>query len=82
MPYKYNINQKVRVKKSGDGHTPPPEGVRGESGTVAEQLTMDWAGTRLELEPGLTPKYYVEFEETHYELIGEDWLEPNLEANK
>ena len=79
MPYKYAISQKVRIKKSGDGHTPPPESVRGEVGAVAEQLTMNWAGTRLELEAGVTPKYYVEFTETHHELIGEDWLEPYVE---
>ena len=38
-------------------------------------MTDDWAGTKLELAPGVPNVYYVALDGGATELIAEDWLE-------
>ena len=39
-------------------------------------MTDNWAGTKLELDPGIPNVYYVALDGGATELIAEDWLEP------
>ena len=76
LPYRFTVDERVRVRRAGGGrHRPPPESVRGMSGTIAPQMTDDWAGTKLELAPGVPNVYYVALDGGATELIAEDWLE-------
>ena len=76
-PYKFAIDQRVRILRRGGGtHRQPPESCRGLLGTIAPQMTDDWTGTKLELEPGTPNVYYVVLDSGTIELIAEDWLEP------
>ena len=74
--YVYDINQRVRIKSAGGGgFWPPSEKAKGGLGTILPQLTQDWAGTRLELEPGVPRTYYVTVDGGTTELISEEWLD-------
>ena len=75
--YTYTVNQRVRIKTTNGGtHRPPSDAAKGGLGTIAPQMTSDWSGTRLALEPGTPPIYYVTIDGGATELIAEDWLEP------
>ena len=80
-PYIFDINQRVRIKTAADGsYRIPSENAKGKLGTIVPQLTQDWAGTLLELEPGTPRIYYVTVDGGTTELIAEEWLdgaEPN-----
>ena len=77
LPYRFAVDQRVRVKtRHGGKHRPPPESARGALGTIAPQQTDDWSGTKLELPAGLPNVYYVSLDSGQTELIAEDWLEP------
>ena len=77
LPYHFAVDQRVRVRGRGGGrHRPPPESARGTLGTIAPQMTDNWAGTKLELDPGIPNVYYVALDGGATELIAEDWLEP------
>ena len=72
----FEINQRVRVKTAGGGNErSPSENAKGRLGTIVPQLTQDWAGTRLELEPGTLRTYYVTIDGGTTELISGDWLD-------
>ena len=72
----YDIEQRVRIKLANGGRFwPPSEKAKGGLGTILPQLTQDWAGTRLELEPDVPRTYYVTVDGGTTELISEDWLE-------
>lgn len=76
-PGNFTINQRVRIKQADGGiHRAPSDSAKGGLGTIAPQLTSDWAGTFLELEPGTPWTYYVTIDGGVTELISEDWLEP------
>lgn len=79
--YIFDINQRVRIKTADAGsHRTPSENAKGKLGTIVPQLTQDWAGTLLELEPGTPITYYVTVDGGTTELISEEWLdraEPN-----
>ena len=76
-PYRFAIDQRVRIRRSGGGaHRQPPESTRGLLGTIAPQMTDDWTGTTLELEAGTPNVYYVVLDSGTIELLAEDWLEP------
>ena len=76
-PYKYAIDQRVRVKTaSGGSHRPPPENAKGAIGSIAPQLTQDWTGTPVAVDPGMPDTYYVTIDGGETELISEEWLEP------
>ena len=72
---KYNISQKVRVKTNNGGHKPPPNDIKGSLGTIAQQSTSNWLENCEAVPPESPPSYYVDFEEGHTELVGEEWLE-------
>ncbi len=75
-PYRFDVAQRVHVRRSGGGkHRPPPESARGALGVIAPQMTDDWSGTKLELEQGIPNVYYVTLDSGSTELIAEDWLE-------
>jgi hypothetical protein len=75
--YNFQVNQRVRIKTASESnHKPPTESVKGALGTIAPQMTDDWAGTLLELEPGTIVTYYVVIDGGTTELIAADWLEP------
>ncbi len=76
LPYRFRVDQRVRVRSRGGGrHRPPPESVRGMLGTIAPQMTDDWSDTKLALQPGTPNVYYVTLDGGITELIAEDWLE-------
>lgn len=76
LPYRFAVDQRVRVRHRGGGkHRPPPESARGMLGAIAPQMTDDWAGTKLELAAGIPNVYYVALDGGATELIAEDWLE-------
>ncbi len=76
LPYRFQVDQRVRIRRRGGGnHRQPSESSRGTLGTIAPQMTDDWAGTKLELEAGVPNVYYVELDGGITELIAEDWLE-------
>lgn len=76
-PYRFDVEQRVRIRSRGGGkHRPPSESIRGALGTIAPQMTDDWSGTKLELEPGIPNVYYVTLDSGPTEIIAEDWLEP------
>ena len=75
-PYRFQVDQRVRIRTRGGGrHRQPPESIRGGLGVIAPQMTDDWTGTKLELEPGTPNVYYVVLDSGVTELIAEDWLE-------
>ena len=75
-PYAYDINQRVRIKTADSGtYRSPSENAKGKLGTIVPQLTQDWAGTLLELEPGTPRTYYVTIDGGSIEIIAENWLE-------
>ena len=75
--YNYSVKQRVRIKTSDGGkYRPPPDSAKGALGIISPQLTADWSGTRLALEPGALHTYYVTIDGGATELICEDWLEP------
>lgn len=77
LPYRFAVDQRVRIRQQGGGkHRPPPESARGTLGTIAPQMTDNWAGTKLELAQGIPNVYYVALDGGATELIAEDWLEP------
>ena len=76
-PYRFEVEDRVQILRRGGGkHRQPPESSRGELGVIAPQMTDDWTGTKLELEPGIPNVYYVNLDNGTTELIAEDWLEP------
>ena len=77
LPYQFQVDQRVRIRRRGGGkHRQPSESSRGTLGTIAPQMTDDWSGTKLELESGIPNVYYVVLDSGATELIAEDWLEP------
>ena len=77
LPYRFNVDQRVRILTRGGGkHRQPSESSRGTLGTIAPQMTDDWSGTKLELEANIPNVYYVVLDGGITELIAEDWLEP------
>ena len=75
-PYRFQVNQRVRIRNRGGGnHRQPSESSRDTLGTIAPQMTDDWAGTKLELEAGIPNVYYVILDSGTIEIIAEDWLE-------
>ncbi len=75
--YTFQVNQRVRIKTASESNNrPPTESAKGALGTIAPQMTDDWAGTLLELEPGTIVTYYVVIDGGTTELIAADWLEP------
>ncbi len=75
-PYRFQVDQRVRIRSRGGGkHRQPAESSRGTLGTIAPQMTDDWTGTWLELEAGLPNVYYVNLDSGTIELVAEDWLE-------
>ena len=75
--FRFDVNQRVRIKiADGGAFWPPTESAKGGLGTIVPQLTQDWAGTRLELEPGAPRTYYVSIDGGSTELIAEGWLDP------
>ena len=75
VTFRFDVNQRVRIKLTdGGAYRPPSESAKGGLGTVLPQLTQDWAGTRLELEAGTPPTYYVSIDGGGTELIAEGWL--------
>lgn len=76
LPYRFHVDQRVRIRSRGGGkHRQPSESARGALGVIAPQMTDDWSGTKLELEPGIPNVYYVVLDSGSTELIAEDWLE-------
>ena len=75
-PVRYRVDQRVRIKTAHSGLDAPSESTRGAEVKIAEQLMLDWAGTRLAVEAGTPRIYYVEVEEGQVELISEAWFEP------
>ena len=74
--YNFQVNHRVRIKTtSTSSNRPPAESVKGALGTIAPQMTDDWAGTLLEMEPGTVVTYYVTVDGGATELIAADWLE-------
>ena len=74
--YNFQVNQRVRIKTASESnHKPPTESVKGALGTIAPQMTDDWAGTLLELDSGTIVTYYVVIDGGATELIAADWLE-------
>jgi len=74
--YNFQVNQRVRIKTASESnHKPPAESVKGALGTIAPQMTDDWAGTLLELDSGTIVTYYVVIDGGTIELIAADWLE-------
>jgi hypothetical protein len=83
VAWNFTISQRVRIKTSDGGiYRPPSDSAKGGLGTIAPQLTSDWVGTFLELEPGTPQTYYVIIDGGVTELISEAWLEaaPNEPA--
>ncbi len=78
LPYRFHVEQEVRIRRRGGKHRQPSESARGTLGTIAPQMTDDWSGTKLELEPGIPNVYYVTLAGGITELIAEDWLEAAL----
>ena len=75
-PYRFHVDQRVRIRERGGGkHRPPPESARGVLGVIAPQMTDDWSDTTIALEPGIPNVYYVALDSGTTELIAEDWLE-------
>ena len=75
-PYRFHVDQRVRICMRGGGkHRPPPESTRGALGVIAPQMTDDWSDTKIALEPGIPNVYYVTLDSGATELIAEDWLE-------
>ena len=75
-PYRFHVDQRVLIRRRGGGrHRQPSESIRGTLGVIAPQMTDDWSGTKLELEPGIPNVYYVALDSGDTELIAEDWLE-------
>ena len=75
-PYRFQVNQRVQVRRRGGGnHRQPSESARGMLGVIAPQMTDDWSGTKLELEAGIPNIYYVTLDSGTTEIIAEDWLE-------
>ena len=74
-PVRYRVDQRVRIKTAHGGHNAPSESTRGAEGKIAEQLMLDWAGTRLAVEAGTPRTYYVEIDDGEVELINEEWFE-------
>ena len=75
-PYRFQVDQRVRVRRRGGGkHRQPSESAKEMLGVIAPQMTDDWSGTRLELEAGIPNVYYVTLDSGDTELIAEDWLE-------
>ena len=75
-PVRYAVNQRVRIKTAnGGGHDAPPVSARGAQGKIAEQIMLDWAGTRLAVEAGTPRTYYVETDDGEIELMSEEWFE-------
>ena len=76
LPYRFHVDQRVRIRSRGGGkHRQPSESSRGALGVIAPQMTDDWSGTKLELEAGIPNVYYVVLDSGATELIAEDWLE-------
>ena len=74
--YTFKVNQRVRIKTANtSSNRPPTESAKGALGTSAPQMTDDWAGTLLEMEPGTVVTYYVAIDGGTTELIAADWLE-------
>lgn len=74
--YSFNVDQRVRIKTTSESkNRPPPESAKGSLGTIAPQMTDDWAGTLLEFEVGTVVTYYVAIDGGATELIAADWLE-------
>ena len=74
--YNFQVNQRVRIKTASESnHKPPTESVKGALGTIAPQMTDDWAGTLLELDSGTIVTYYVVIDGGTIELIAADWLD-------
>ena len=75
-PYRFRVDQRVRIRRRGGGrHRQPSDSVRGSLGVIAPQMTDDWSDTKLALEPGIPNVYYVTLDSGATELIAEDWLE-------
>ncbi len=75
-PYRFNVAQRVQIRRRGGGkHRQPSESSQGTLGVIAPQMTDDWTGTWLELEAGLPNVYYVALDSGTIEIIAEDWLE-------
>ncbi len=75
-PYRFEVDQRVRIRIRGGGkHRQPSESSRGALGVIAPQMTDDWTGTKLELESGIPNVYYVALDSGTIELVAEDWLE-------
>ena len=75
-PYRFQVDQRVQIRRRGGGrHRQPLESIRGALGVIAPQMTDDWSGTKLELEAGIPNVYYVALDSGITELIAEDWLE-------
>lgn len=76
-PYRFQVEQRVQVRRRGGGsHRQPSESSRGALGVIAPQMTDDWSDTKIALEPGIPNVYYVTLDSGTTELIAEDWLEP------
>ncbi len=75
--YILQVNQRVRIRRTGGGSfRAPSESAKGSMGAIAPQQTDDWAGTLLEMEPDAMVTYYVTIDGGSTELIAADWLEP------
>ena len=75
-PYRFQVDQRVRIRQRGGGnHRQPSESSKGALGVIAPQMTDDWTGTKLELEAGIPNVYYVVLDSGTIELVAEDWLE-------
>lgn len=74
--YAFQVNQRVRIKTvNASSNKSPTESAKGALGTIAPQMTDDWAGTLLEMEPDTVVTYYVAIDGGSTELIAADWLE-------
>ena len=75
-PYRFQVDQRVVVRRRGGGkHRQPADSTKGALGVIAPQMTDDWSDTKIALEPGIPNVYYVTLDSGTTELIAEDWLE-------
>ena len=75
-PYRFQVDQRVVIRRRGGGsHRQPSESSKGALGVIAPQMTDDWSDTKIALEPGIPNVYYVALDSGTTELVAEDWLE-------